>query len=332
MFEKAIDFLAIGDTATDAFIRIKEASVHCIVNTERCEICMRFGDKVPFDYVKIIKAVGNSANAAVSAARLGLFSSLVTQLGDDQNGKDSLKNLDHERVHNKYVKIHKGKPTNYHFVLWYEADRTILVNHIDYDYKFPSIKKAPKWIYLSSLGGNSLNYHEEIYKYLQDNPSTKLCFQPGTFQMRLGIKKMQHFYKRSDVFVVNVEEAQGLLNTESRDIKELLSELHAYGPKIVIITDGPKGAYMLDGEHFYFMPIYPDPKPPLERTGCGDSFASTFVCALIYGKSPLEALMWASVNPMSVVQYVGAQEGLLDKHHIEWYLEHAPEEFRPREI
>jgi sugar/nucleoside kinase (ribokinase family) len=332
MFEKAIDFLAIGDTATDAFIRLKEASVHCVVNTDKCEICMRFGDKVPFDYVKVIKAVGNAANASVSAARLGVYSALVTQLGDDENGKDSIKNLEHENVCSKYIKIHKGKPTNYHFVLWYEADRTILVNHVDYEYKLPSIKKAPKWIYLTSLGGNSANYHEEVMKYLSDNPSTKLCFQPGTFQMRLGIKKLSNLYKRSDIFVVNVEEAQGLLNTDSRDIKTLLSEIHAYGPKIVLITDGPKGAYMLDGDHFYFMPIYPDPKPPLERTGCGDSFASTFVCALIYGKSPLEALMLASVNPMSVIQYVGAQEGLLDKHHVEWYLEHAPEEFKPREI
>ena len=332
MFEKAIDFLAIGDTATDAFIRLKEASVHCVVNTDKCEICMRFGDKVPFDYVKVIKAVGNAANASVSAARLGVYSALVTQLGDDENGKDSMKNLEHEKVCSKYIKIHKGKPTNYHFVLWYEADRTILVNHVDYEYKLPSIKKVPKWIYLTSLGGNSANYHEEVMKYLSDNPNTKLCFQPGTFQMRLGIKKLSNLYKRSDIFVVNVEEAQGLLNTNSKDIKTLLSEIHAYGPKIVLITDGPKGAYMLDGDHFYFMPIYPDPKPPLERTGCGDSFASTFVCALIYGKSPLEALMWASVNPMSVIQYVGAQEGLLDKHHVEWYLEHAPEEFKPREI
>lgn len=332
MFEKAIDFLAIGDTATDAFIRLKEASVHCVVNTDKCEICMRFGDKVPFDYVKVIKAVGNAANASVSAARLGVYSALVTQLGDDENGKDSMKNLEHEKVCSKYIKIHKGKPTNYHFVLWYEADRTILVNHVDYEYKLPNIKKAPKWIYLTSLGGNSANYHEEVMKYLSDNPNTKLCFQPGTFQMRLGIKKLSNLYKRSDIFVVNVEEAQGLLNTNSKDIKTLLSEIHAYGPKIVLITDGPKGAYMLDGDHFYFMPIYPDPKPPLERTGCGDSFASTFVCALIYGKSPLEALMWASVNPMSVIQYVGAQEGLLDKHHVEWYLEHAPEEFKPREI
>jgi len=332
MFQKSTDFLAIGDITTDAFIRIEDASVHCIVNTERCELCMRFGDKVPFEYVKIVKAVGNSPNASVCAARLGLQSSLVADIGDDQNGLDCLAELKTQKVNFQHITSHKKMLTNYHFVLWYDVDRTILVKHVEYDYKFPKLRLAPKWVYLSSLASNTESYHAEIGEYLKQNPQVKLAFQPGTFQMKLGINKLKNVYARAEVFIVNVEEAQRILNTTSRDIKELLSEVHAYGPKIVIITDGPKGAYMLDGEHFYFMPIYPDPKPPTERTGCGDSFAATFISALAYGKTPLEALVWAPVNPMSVVQYVGAQEGLLTKEQIEWWLMRAPEDYKPREI
>ncbi|HEY9583951.1 MAG TPA: carbohydrate kinase family protein [Candidatus Paceibacterota bacterium] len=332
MFDRNIDFLAIGDITTDAFIRLKEAKVHCVIDTNDCEITMKFGDKVPFEYVKVIKAVGNSANASVAISRLGISGALVAQIGNDQNGKDCLDKLHTEKVDTRYIKTHKDSPTNYHFVLWYEAERTILVNHIQYDYKFPEIKKVPKWIYLSSLASNSAEYHKAISSYLIKNPQVKLAFQPGTFQIKLGIKELKDIYKRTEVFICNFEEAQKILHTDSHNIKTLLSEMHANGPKIVLITDGPKGAYMLDGEHFYYMPIYPDPKPPLERTGCGDAFASTFVAALSMDKSPLEALLWAPVNPMSVVQYVGAQEGLLDMKHIEWLLENAPEEYKPREI
>ncbi len=332
MFDKNIDFLAIGDITTDAFIRLKEASVHCKIDTGNCEICMKFGEKVPFEYVKIVKAVGNSANAAVSIARLGIRSGMMTNVGDDQNGKDCMEGLRQEKVDNRYVKIHKGMLTNYHFVLWYEADRTILVKHSEYPYKLPVIKKSPKWIYLSSLASNAKEYHDEITEYLNTHPEVKLAFQPGTFQIKLGIKELKDIYKRTEVFACNVEEAQKILHTESRDIKILLAEMHANGPKIVLITNGPKGAYMLDGEHFYFMPIYPDPKPPLERTGCGDAFASTFVGALMLGKAPLEALVWAPVNPMSVVQYVGAQEGLLNRETLEWFLDRAPAEYKPKEI
>ncbi len=332
MFDKNINFLAIGDITTDAFIRLKEANVHCKVDTENCELCMKFGDKVPFEYVKVIKAVGNSANAAVAISRLGISSGLISQLGDDINGKDCLSLLKDEKVDNRYIKVHKNKLSNYHFVLWYDVDRTILINHIEYDYKFPEIKKIPKWIYLSSLASNTKRYHEEISYFLNTHKEVKLAFQPGTFQIKLGIDTLKDIYKRTEVFICNVEEAQRILNNNSKDIKILLSEIHAYGPKIVIITDGPKGAYMLDGDHFYFMPIYPDPKPPVERTGCGDAFSATFVGALMLGKTPLEALTWAPVNPMSVIQYIGAQEGLLNHENIEWWLKRAPADYRPKEI
>lgn len=332
MFNKNVDFLAVGDITTDAFIRLKQAEVHCKVDTNACEICLNFGDKVPFEYVKICKGVGNSANASVAAARLGLRSALAADIGNDQNGDDCMAELRQNNVSTRFMHKHVDKPTNYHFVLWYDVDRTILVNHVEYNYKLPKIAASPKWMYLSSLASNSLEYHIELAEYLKKNPRVKLCFQPGTFQMKIGVQKLRDIYQHTEVFVVNVEEAQRILNNQTRDVKVLMAELHALGPRIVLVTDGPKGAYMLDGEHFYFMPIYPDPKPPVERTGCGDSFASTFVSALILGKSPLEALVWAPVNPMSVVQYVGAQEGLLTHDQVEWWLSRAPIEYKPKEI
>lgn len=332
MFDKNIDFLAIGDITTDAFIRIKEAGIHCRLDTENSELCLKFGDKVPFEYVKVIKAVGNSANVATAVSRLGISSGLITQIGSDENGQDCIDTLKKENVNTRYIKVHKDMATNYHFVLWYDVDRTILVNHINYEYKFPEIKREPKWIYLSSLASNTHEYHKEILNYLNKNPEIKLGFQPGTFQIQLGIEELKGIYKRTEVFICNVEEAQRILNDNSRDIKRLLSELHAYGPKIVLITDGPKGSYMLDGDHFYFIPEYPDARPPVERTGCGDAFSATFISALILGKTPLEALTWAPINPMSVIQYIGSREGLLKREDIEWWIRNAPPEYKPKEI
>ena len=104
------------------------------------------------------------------------------------------------------------------------------------------------------------------------------------------------------------------------------------GPKIVVVTDGPKGAYAYDGSEFWFMPPYPDPKPPYERTGAGDAFSSTFTVALALGKSIPEALSWAPINSMSVVQYVGAREGLLTQAKMEEYLKNAPPDYKPKKI
>ena len=331
MFKKPIDILAIGDITTDAFIRLKDASVHCQIDQHNCQICLPFGDKIPFEYVKVVKAVGNAANAAVAASRLGLRSALVANVGDDQNGKDNFAELQRNNVITKFVKINPNKPSNYHFVLWYDVDRTILVKHTEYDYVLPEFPE-PKWIYLTSLASTTYNYHLEIADYLEKHPKVKLAFQPGTFQMELGLEKLARIYKKTDLFIVNVEEAQRILQTKTRDIKAMMKRLSEFGPKLVAITDNTDGAYLFDGEHYYHVPMYPDPRPAFERTGCGDAWAATFVSALAMGKPPLEALVWAPVNPMSVAQFVGAQEGLLTKEQLEWWLNRAPDEYKPKEI
>ncbi len=329
--QKQIDFLAIGDITTDAFIRLKEAKVHCSVNRENCELSVKFAEKIPYEFVEVVKGVGNSPNAAVSAARLGLSSGIVTNIGDDQNGNDCLEALKRNGVETSYVRKHGGVSTNYHYVLWYEDERTILVKHEHYEYTLPVVDHPPRWVYLSSIGSGTEEYHNEIAGYLEEHSYIKLAFQPGTFQMLLGAKRLPRIYKRSEVFVCNVGEAKKILESEL-SVPELLKGLRELGPRIVLITDGPKGAYAHDGNEMWFMPPYPDPKPPYERTGAGDAFASTFVAALALGKSVREALMWAPVNSMSVVQYVGAQKGLLTREHLENFLRKAPDNYQPKNI
>lgn len=324
---KKYDLIAIGDTVTDAFIKLEEAHVNCKVDTEECEICMRFGDKIPYEFVEVCPAVGNSANGAVSASRLGLKTAIISNIGDDANGKDALAQFKKDKVSTEFVVSNKGMKTNYHYVLWFESDRTILIKHEKYPYTLPKMK-APKWIYLSSLGENSLPFHTTIEKYLIDNPDVKLVFQPGTFQMKFGAEALLGIYKRTEIFCCNVEEAERILKIENKDIKILSKGIHDLGPKIVLITDGPKGAYASDGKTIWFMPTYPDPKPAYERTGAGDAFCSTFVSAIIKGKKIEEALMWAPINSMSVVQQIGAQRGLLTEEKLLEYLKSAPSEYK----
>src|SRR3989344_7474089 len=128
--KKEVDFLAIGDTTTDAFIKLKEAEVHCDINKNNCTISMKFADKIPYEDSIIVPAVGNSANASICASRLGLKSGVATNLGNDRYGKEDLEVFKKENVGISLTKIHNDKKSNYHFVLLYSGDRTILINHI----------------------------------------------------------------------------------------------------------------------------------------------------------------------------------------------------------
>ena len=168
-----------------------------------------------------------------------------------------------------------------------------------------------------------------VVDWLDDNPEVKLAFQPGTFQLEAGAKKLAKVYARTEVLAVNREEAVMVSGGNYEDLHDLMDRLHALGPKIVAITDGPAGAYASDGKDRFKMPPYPDPKAPYERTGAGDAFTSTFVAAIIKGNTIEGALQWAPINSMSVVQNVGAQKGLLTEAQLEEYLKNAPEWYKP---
>ncbi|MEA1929778.1 MAG: carbohydrate kinase family protein [Patescibacteria group bacterium] len=321
------DFIALGDIVTDAFIRLKEAEIHADIQKSERKICMNFGDKIPYESVTVVPAVGNSPNASVSASRLGLKSALVTNLGDDIEGDRALEQLKDDNVSTVFARKHREMKTNYHYVLWYQDDRTILIKHEEYPYTLPNIGE-PKWLYLSSLGSHSLPFHHTIADYLEAHPKIRLVFQPGTFQIQQGTEKLSRLYAQTEVFFCNTDEARRLLKTQSTDILTLLRGLQEHGPKIVVITDGAKGAYAYYESEAWFMPPYPDPKAPVDRTGAGDSFASTFTSALVGGKTVPEALTWAPINSMSVVQQIGAQKGLLTREKLEDFLAKAPPEYK----
>ncbi len=326
------DIVSVGDIVTDAFIKLFEDQAHTYDNEEGRWLAMPFGTKLPYDHVEVVEAVGNAANAAVAFARLGLNSAFVTNVGGDAHGRDMINALSKNHVDTRFVRINPEKKSNYHYVLWYKEERTILIRHEDYDYHWPHLtpNETPKWLYFSSISEHAIDYHDQVSDWLDNNESVKLAFQPGTFQMEAGVDRLKRIYARSEVLILNREEAVTVGGGNHEDVHDLIAKLHQLGPKIVVVTDGPNGAYASDGHQAFSMPLYPDPAPPVDRTGAGDAFASTFVAALARGNSIEGALQWAPINSMNVVQKVGAQAGLLDEATINHYLQTSPDWYKPK--
>jgi ribokinase len=331
MSENQLDVLSVGDMVTDAFIKLIDDQAVSYNNDQGKWLAIPFGQKIPFDHVEILEAVGNAANAAVSFAKLGLNSGLVANVGGDMHGRDMITALHKNGVDTRFVRINPDKKSNYHYVLWYKEERTILIKHEEYDYHWPHLKpkEIPRWIYFSSISKNALEFHDDLVEWLEHNPEVKLAFQPGTFQIDAGAERLKHLYRRSEVVLLNREEAVEVTKGNYDDVHDLINRLHELGPRIVCVTDGPAGCYASDGQNRFKMPPYPDPGPPVERTGAGDAFASTFVAAIMKG-APIEgALQWGPINSMNVVQHVGAQQGLLNEKELGEYLQKAPEWYRP---
>lgn len=320
------DLISIGDITVDDFIRLEDENFKVDGDT----LSMPFREKLPLAESTLVYAVGNAPNAAVSAAKLGLKSAHVGGVGDDFHGQETIKAFQAQGVDTQFIEVSKGKRTDYSYVLWVKDDRTILRKHEEFQYSFPAVKT--KWVYLSSLKANGEAILNDLTKYLDSNPEVKFALQPGTREINLGVEKMRRLYQRADISFCNVGEAGRILGVETLGIKELLKRFKELGPKVVVITDGPKGAYTYDGEKMLLVTPYPDPKPPVERTGAGDAFSSTTAHALALGESLETALKWGAVNSMSVVQHIGAQTGLLTRAEIEEYIKKSPEGFEIREI
>ena len=324
--------LAIGDIFTDAFITLGDETAKIIKEGDTEWLAVPFGRKPPYEKVDIVKSVGPSPNVAVSIARLGYQSSLMAWIGGDDTGREAMEHLSKENVATESMVIEDDKATSYWYVLCYKADRTMLVKSEKYRYEWRDPVTKPDWIYLAYLGEDSWPLHEGLLDYLERNPEVKFALQLGTFQFKWGAEKMAELYRRSKIVLMNREEAMDVTGLPYDSVKDLADGLHALGPEIVVITDGPNGSYASDGGRVLTIPNYPDIAPPVERTGAGDAFSSTFVAAIAAGESIETALLWSPINSMNVVQQVGAQAGLQTRAQIEEWLAKAPEEYKVSEL
>lgn len=305
------DLISIGDTTIDTFIQISDAEIICDTKKEACKICFDFGQKIPVE--KLVHLVaGNAANNAVGGKRLGLKTAIYTNIGDDSPGQEIARKFLDEKVDSRYVIKNSGIESNFSAVLNFQGDRTIFVYHQDWKYKLPDLDRT-RWLYYTSVGASftGTNLVDQVINYLQ-RTGARLVYSPGTYQLKAGVKKYPQLLALTEVFCVNKEEAKKILGhqvEESINIKKLLKEINDLGPKAVVITDGPKGAFATDGVNFYQMDIFP--AKVVETTGAGDAFASGVLAGLFYGKDLGEAMRWGSANSASVVEQVGPQKGLL---------------------
>ena len=157
---KKFDLISIGDSTHDTFIQLEEASIQHSVDNRKRLLCLPWADKIPAKKVTQVPGVGNSSNAAVGSARLGLKTAIYTHIGTDIIGKSIKKVFKEAGVVTNFVKTEKGV-SNYSVVLNFGAERTIIVHHKKWNYNLPKNINA-KWFYYSSLGPSHQILHKQI--------------------------------------------------------------------------------------------------------------------------------------------------------------------------
>lgn len=312
------DLISIGDTVVDTIIPLIDAE---ILEKDGIEfLALPFGAKIPVN-PSTSSVGGGAANNAVGAARLGLKTAIYTNVGnkdEDEWDHRILAKFKKEKVDTRYVVETSKLPSGHNVILDFKGERTILIHHQPWEYVLPDLDNT-RWIYLTSMAVSftESNIVEQIINFITRS-GAKLFFQPGTFQVKLGLKKNTKLMVLSQVFIVNKEEAKIFLGFDKGDqipVKKLLSKLYALGPKTIVITDGLDGSFGFDGEKFYQMELFP--AKLLEMTGAGDGYATGVLAAFCYGKDLPEAMRWGAANGASVVEQIGPQAGLLNYHQMQ---------------
>ncbi len=316
------DVVTIGDASEDIFVRPRDLRV---ISDPRYVTgkgaSFELGEKILLDDVQY-EVGGSACNNAVAFSRQGYHAATMVAVGEDTPGEKIEKNFNKEKVDISLMKKQQKYKTNFSVIFNIGDERTIFVYHglDDYSCLKPSNNLDTKWIFLAPLGEGDEEVINSVIS-LAAEKNVKIAWNPGSIQIK---KTAQHYRKLlecTNVLFVNREEGIKFANFPvTPQPKEIIKALHSYGAKIVVLTDGKKGASAYDGDHFYHANVLPCEKK--DATGAGDSFATGFTGRLMkddeIGPGVItEALAWGVVNSTSVVSYIGAQQGLLTTHRIE---------------
>lgn len=315
-----IDVLTIGDALIDFFLFINTANEHCHINQEKCEMCFILGAKIPVEDCKFLLG-GNACNVSVGLSRLGLKTSLAAEIGDDEFSKKITKKLQEENIDLTFFKQTPQAEASFAIDLTFAKDRTIFSRHVKRKHDLNFDNADCSYIYLTSIGDEWEQLYEKVLFFVKKK-NIKLAFNPGSKQLQAGVKKFENILAFTEILLINKEEAEDILYgtdqkiaDELKNPKKLSQELQKLGPKIISITDGNKGSYLMNKEgEFFSQGIIPSKF--VQKTGVGDAYASGLLAALFKNENMQNVMKWGAMNSASVVEYIGAQTGLLTKSQL----------------
>lgn len=331
-----IDVICVGDAKLDIFLTIDEKNSHVKLDNSTRELRFGHGEKIEVKKMSL-SVGGNAANVAVGVSRLGFKSALVAEIGKDEFSQKIINSLKEENVDLELVKQIANEDSSITVAISFKGDRTLFTEHAQREHDFNFERITAKLIYLTSLGPVWEKPYEKTLNFAQDY-NLKLIFNPGTLQIEKRNPIIWSAISKSDILFVNKEEAEELLygkeinlpiNSENY-VKKLLYGLKSLGAKIVVITDGNRGSYVMDETHnAYHLGIIPC--EAVEKTGAGDAYASGFISAILNSETIQEAMRWGAFNSAAVIGEIGAEKSLLTKDEMLEKLK-SNEGFKAKEI
>ncbi|MFH0943272.1 MAG: carbohydrate kinase family protein [Candidatus Beckwithbacteria bacterium] len=313
------EVVTFGSSFVDVYLSSKEFKmVRTGSSPTGVAMCEVYGGKIGVDKL-VITTGGGATNTAVGFERLGMQTGCVTCVGKDHWGLFIRQELRKEGVSPLYIQ-QVNEPTSYSTILVGEdGGRSALIyrgassklswHKVDWE------KLEADWYYISSLGGD-LNLLTKIVRTAKEK-KIKVAFNPGTSEISAQ-EKLKAFLPEVEVLIVNRQEAARITKHEFKNKEEILTDLRKLGPRLVTVTEGRKGATLMEGRKIISLPAIK--REVVEETGAGDAFGCGLVAGLIRYSSLEKALKLGLCNGASVVEHFGPKQGLLFSPEVEIWM------------
>jgi 2-dehydro-3-deoxygluconokinase len=268
--------------------------------------------------------VGAESNVAVGLAKLGIESSWVSKVGNDEFGQFIIRELRAEGVDTSQVKLSEDNPTAIMFkqfsanldssVFYYRkgsAASTLTLADIDLGY----LKQA-KVLHLSgitpALSDSCKQTFIELIRFAKQE-GILISFDPNIrrklWSEEEAKKTLKPLLLTSDIALLGEDEGELLLGTS--DAQQISKLLLASGVRAVGVKQGSRGSSVADASGFY--QIAPYPVKVVDTIGAGDAFNAGFLTGFLEGKPIKECGLMGSLMGGLAVSSYGDTEGLPDR-------------------
>jgi len=268
---------------------------------------------------------GCAANVACGLAKLGTDVSCYSHIGYDEISNWIISELEKNKVGVGLITKETNCVSDLSAIIVDKnsADRVIFSNQ-KANAKLevqPEKLEGTEWVFIGDLHGQWQEKLDVIVAAAQEK-NIRIAYNPRQANIHDDPNKIIQVISFTEVLFLNKDEAIELVSTldhnpPAEDLEKeefLLSELFQLGSKIVVITDGLRGAWVYNGEQILHTPGIK--VLAVDSTGAGDAFCSGFLASYLKEKTLEECLQWGIANSSNEVQYYGSIEGLLDENSI----------------
>jgi len=259
---------------------------------------------------------GGGANTAVSLAKQGFNPVLWTYLANDDFGHRIKRHLIKEKVSSVLIKF-KAKQTPISSIfLTKSGERTIVTFHSDANQlKLTSSVlqefKKNGWFSLFSLSTCPKKDKILFLKTAKKNGLKTFISLHGSEYYR-GFNYLKDYFPFCDILHLNAHELADIFGGNAPDFDfHKTNFAHKLNIPFLLVTYDIHGNFAYTKDKIYFQPIV-KPKKVVDTTGAGDAFASGFLGKYLKTDSIPQALLYGAKNSSSVIQKLGAQNGLLN--------------------